>query len=102
MSARSTAVGQAELDILRHVSVSVPCPACGQHYSVTLRQVLLSQQMMHDGCPVASETECPQATYSGLANEASLRDFEHAWERIVGEVRGSGLELTVSRPLLSH
>ncbi len=100
MSAKS--IGSAELDILRHVSVSVPCPACGQHYGVTLRQVLLSQQMLHEGCPVANETECPQVTYSALADETALREFERAWKRIVGAVETSGLELQLTRPVLAH
>ncbi len=103
MSAPSTsAIDNGELDILRHVSVSVPCPVCGQHYTVTLRQVLLSQQLLHEGCPVAAETECPQVNYAALADETTLREFERAWTRILGDVQGSGLELTLSRPLLSH
>ena len=96
------AVDHAALDILRHVSVTVPCPSCGAYYSVTLRQVLLSQDLLHQGCPVASETECPQVYYAALARESTLRDFERAWNGIVGEVQASGLDVTVSRPLLSH
>lgn len=92
----------AEIDILQHVSVSVPCPACGQHYDVPLRQVLLSQQMLHEGCPVATETECPQVTYAVLVNEAILADFQRSWARLVAQVRHSGFDVTVARPLLSH
>ncbi len=92
----------ADIDILQYVSVSVPCPTCGQHYDVPLRQVLLSQQMLHAGCPVAAETECPQVTYAVLANEAILDEFQRSWARLVAQVRHSGLDVTVSRPLLSH
>ncbi len=97
-----TARQPADIDILQYVSVSLPCPACGQHYDVPLRQVFLSQQMLHEGCPVAAETECPQVTYAVLVNEATLGEFQRVWTRLVAQVRQSGFDVTVSRPLLSH
>lgn len=80
----------------------MPCGACGRHYDVTLRQVLLSQDMLHAGCPVASETECPPLTYAALANEAALRDFERSWRRVIDQVNAIGLDVTLCRPILSH
>lgn len=100
--ATATTNRPTDIDILQYVSVSVPCPGCGQHYDVPLRQILVSQQMLHEGCPVASDTECPQVTYAVLANEAILEDFQRSWARLVAQIRHSGFDITVSRPLLSH
>ncbi len=46
------------MDILEAVEVELPC---GGLYEVTLKQILLSQQMIHEGCPVPADyaTECP-------------------------------------------
>ena len=91
-----------EHDLLQHVSVIVPCAACGQHYTVSLRDVLMSQDMMHEGCPVCSETECLPLTYAALADEAAVREFEHSWIQLLRKVRTAGLDLTISRAILSH
>lgn len=90
------------VDLLEFVAVRVPCAACGQHYEVSLRQVLLSQDMLHEGCPVCTETECLPLTYAALANEDAVRDLERSWARLSELVRTSGFDLTVCRPLLSH
>ncbi len=92
----------AALDLLQQIAVSVPCSACGQHYNITLRDVLMSQDMLHEGCPVCHETECLPLTYAALADEAALRDFEQSWSRLLHNVQAAGLELTVCRPILSH
>lgn len=98
----AAAAPSVDLDLLQHIAVRVPCAACGQYYDVSLRQVLLSQAMLHEGCPSCSETECPPLTYAALANEAALVDFERSWSRLFRQVRKTGFELTVCRPLLSH
>jgi hypothetical protein len=90
------------LDLLQHVAVLVPCAACGQHYTVSLRDVLMSQEMMHDGCPVCHETECLPLTYAALADESALREFDQSWSRLLERVRVIGFDLTIRRPLLSQ
>lgn len=40
------------MDILEIVAIEIPCSACGGRYEVTLKQIALSQQMLHEGCPV--------------------------------------------------
>ncbi len=82
--------------------MSVPCGSCGQHYEVTLRQVLLSQDMLHEGCPSSSEPECPQLTYASLANEAAVRELEKSWKGILAQADEMGFTLTFCRPSLSH
>jgi hypothetical protein len=86
----------ALLDLLQYVAVRVPCTACGQHYDVALRQVLLAQDMLHHGCPVASETECSPLTYAALANEDAIRELEHSWLRLLAHVHTAGFDVTVS------
>jgi hypothetical protein len=98
----AAAMEPVELDLLQHVSVIVPCAACRQHYTVTLRDVLMSQDMMHEGCPVYSETECLPLTYAALADEAAVREFEHSWIQVLRKVRTAGFDLSISRPILSH
>ncbi len=95
-----TTATAGDLDLLQHLAIQMPCEVCGQHYAVTLRQVLLSHMMVHAGCSV--EGECPPLTYAALANEAALRDLEHDWSRVLQSVRALGLEVAVSRPTLSH
>ena len=92
----------ADLDLLQQITVSVPCVACGQHYNVSLRDVLTSQDMFHDDCPVCHQSECLPRTYAALADEAALRDFEQSWSRLLHKVQVAGFDLTVCRPILSH
>ncbi len=94
--------GSADLDLLQHVAVSVPCAACGQRHGVSLRDVLMSQALVHEGCPVPHETECLPLTYAALADEAALREFEQSWSRLLQTVRANGFDLTVRRPILSQ
>jgi hypothetical protein len=91
-----------ELDLLQHVAVLVPCAACGQHYTVSVRDVLMSQDMIHAGCPVCHETDCLPLTYAALADEAAVREFEQSWIQLRRKVRAGGFDLTVCRPMLSH
>ena len=92
----------ADLDLLQQLAVSVPCSTCGQHFNITLRDVLMSQDMLHEGCPVCHQTECLLLTYAALADEAALRDFEQSWSRLLHKVQAAGFELAVCRPVLSH
>jgi hypothetical protein len=89
-----------ELALLQHLAGRMPCDVCGEHYSVSLRQVLLCQTMVHAGCP--GDTDCRPLTYAALANEAALRDLERDWTRVVRSVRALGLDLMVSHPILSQ
>lgn len=91
-----------ELDLLQHVAVRVPCLSCGQHYSVSLRHVLMSQDVVQEGCPACHETACLPLTYAALADEATLREFEQSWTRLSHAVQTAGFDLTVCRPALSH
>ncbi len=95
MAQRRALAGPPELDLLRRVVVQVPCVACGRHYGVTLRQVLLAQQLAHQGCPARHEPECPPVVYAKLADERALHEFDESWWRLVDKVRAAGFELTL-------
>jgi len=64
------------MDILEIVAIEIPCNACGQRYEVTLKQVALSQQMLHEGCPVQVERECPPLFYSGLVDRELVQELQ--------------------------
>ncbi len=96
------ATAPADLDLLQQIAVSVPCAACGQHYRISLRDVLMSQDMLHEGCPACHETECLPLTYAALAEEAALREFEQSWSRLLHKVQAAGFELKVSQPVPRH
>jgi hypothetical protein len=44
-------------------------------YEVTLKQVALSRQIMHEGCPVLPETECPPLFCSGFVDRELVGDL---------------------------
>jgi hypothetical protein len=50
---------ETTMDILSLAAIQLQCFECGGSYLVPLRDVLLSHKILHDGCPVAAETECP-------------------------------------------
>jgi hypothetical protein len=51
--------------------------------------------MMHDGCPVHTETECSPVFNAGLADGDAVRDLERNWTRLSALLRARGLELTL-------
>ncbi len=86
------------MDILSRVAVRLPCRWCGESYFVPLRDVLLSHQVMHEGCPVPEETECPPVFQSRLAAESAVKAFEEAWGRLERRALADGGELALMNP----
>jgi hypothetical protein len=91
-----------DFDILENASVMMPCGACGEHYPVTLREILLAQERLHAGCPAGGEEECPPLTHAALAEESALRDLVRSWTRVIRQVEAAGFELTFRRPPMRH
>ena len=89
-------------DLLQHIAVSLRCSTCSQPYSVSLRLVQTSQETNRDGCPEPHQAGRLPATHAALADEATLREFERSWARLLNGVRAAGFELTVCRPVVSH
>jgi hypothetical protein len=81
------------MDILESVAIEMPCQACGGRYEVPLRQILLSDKMLHDGCPVQTVEECPPLSYSSLVNEETIKELQRVWARLEEQARGAGGEL---------
>lgn len=86
------------MDILDAVAVVMPCNACSGEYEVSpLRQALLSHKMLHDGCPVSDERECPPLYWSHILDEQLARELQSIWSRLEDKARHAGGELTLLR-----
>ena len=60
------------MDILNSIAIRIRCLNCGGAYLVPLSDVLLSHQLLHQGCPVAQETECPPPFQVRLRRQSKL------------------------------
>jgi len=83
------------MDILDLVAIEIPCSACGRRYEITLKQIALSQQMMHEGCPVQVVDECPPLAYSGMVDQELIQELRKVWVRLAEEARIASGELKV-------
>jgi hypothetical protein len=83
------------MNILDAVGVCLPCLSCGDNYRVPLRDVLLSHRMIHEGCPVSQETECPQVFQSRLFERKDIENLEHVWSQLENRARADGGELVL-------
>ena len=81
-------VRERVMDILEMVAIEIPCRTCGGRYEVSLKKIALSQQMLHDGCPVRAETECPPLFLSGFVDRELTQDLQRIWSRLEKEARG--------------
>jgi hypothetical protein len=83
------------IDILEAVAIEFPCNACGERYQITLMQVLLSQRMLHEGCPVPSHfaTECPPPYYADLVDRQLIEELRQKWQRLEEKARAAGGDL---------
>ncbi len=86
------------MDILSSAAIQMPCSHCGQPYSVPLSDILLSHKIMHDGCPVTQETECPPVFQSRLATQSAIENLRRAWRRLEKKAQQDGGELVLLRP----
>jgi hypothetical protein len=83
------------MDILASVAIQMPCSHCGSSYAVPLSDILLSHKIMHDGCPVAQETECPPVFQSRLATQSAIENLRRAWKRLEKKAQQDGGELVL-------
>jgi hypothetical protein len=86
------------MDILSLAAIRMPCHHCGQSYSVPLSDILLSHKIMHEGCPVAEETECPPVFQSRLASQSAVENLRRAWHRLEKRAQKDGGELVIIGP----
>lgn len=87
------------MDILDAVAVELPCVACGARFEITLKQVLTSEQMLHEGCPVPMQftNECPPLYYADLVGRDLILELEKIWLRIEAVVPAAGGKLVLRR-----
>jgi len=64
---------------------------------VTLKQVALSQRMLHEGCPVQVERECPPLFCSGLVGQELVQELQRVWTHLEEKAREAGGELKLHR-----
>jgi hypothetical protein len=83
------------MNILDAVAISLPCRSCGDNYRVPLKDVLLSHRMLHQGCPVSQETECPPLFQSRLFKRKDIEELQRAWSRLENRARSDGGELVL-------
>ena len=83
------------VDILEAVTIELSCVACRCPYEITLKQVLLSHQMLHDGCPVPPSftSECPPLYYADFVDHELIRELDRIWLRLEESARTAGGEL---------
>lgn len=81
------------MDILSSIAIRIHCLKCGGAYLVPLRDVLLSHELLHQGCPIAQETECPPPFQARLAPRPEIEALDRAWRAIEDRVRKHGGEL---------
>jgi len=89
------------MNVLDAVGISLPCRSCGNNYQVPLRDVLLSHTMLHQGCTVSQETECPPVFQSRLFERKDIEELERAWNHMEQRARGDGGELVLMAPYSS-
>ncbi len=87
------------MDILSLAAIRLRCSQCGEPYLVPLRDIALSHQIMHEGCPVAEETECPPLFQSRLASEWAVKTLDQAWRRLERRATAVGGELILRGPM---
>lgn len=83
------------MNILDTVGITLPCHSCGNTYQVPLRDVLLSHTILHEGCPVRQETECPPVFQSRLFERKDIEELQRTWNRLEQRARADGGELVL-------
>jgi hypothetical protein len=83
------------MDILSLAAIQLQCFECGGSYLVPLRDILLSHKVLHDGCPVQAETECPPVFQSRLASHGAINAVDEAWRQLERRANADGGELVL-------
>jgi hypothetical protein len=91
----ASAYREQAMDILKAVSVELPCNQCGQRYQVTLEQILLSQDALGHDCLARGETECEPLFHARLLDHELIAAFLDAWNRLGVAAQASGGALRV-------
>ena len=77
-------------DVLKAVSIEVPCNECGRRYDVTLGQILLSHDALRHTCVARGDAECEPLFHAALLDRQLIDDFVAAWKRLEAAARAAG------------
>lgn len=77
-------------NLLEVLGLELPCPLCGHFYRLPLKSVAISQRMLHEGCPVSDERECPPIFYGPLVAPSLLHDLQSSCARLAVRARELG------------
>lgn len=85
------------MNILEDVSIELSCVVCGSKYKVSLEKVLLSEHLLHEGCPVPMPytTECPPLYYSHLIDHSLIHELQRIWLRLEENAEAAGGKLVL-------
>ena len=81
------------MDILEAVTIELPCSSCGGRYEIFLKQIFLSQNMLHEGCPVEDQRECSPLFYADIVDRELIQELQHAWLRLEEKTHAAGRKL---------
>ena len=84
------------MDILSSLVLELRCPSCGQHYEVSVANVLESQEMLNEGCACRGETECPPLYLAPLLSEDDLRELQTLLARLGSQAASHGAALRLA------
>lgn len=87
------------MDLLMAAAMELPCGACGGSYTVTLAQLLTSQEtLLHEGCSQPDRsTECPPAAFARWVDHNILVELQQNWQRLEEQIHAAGGQLTYER-----
>ena len=83
------------MDVLRAVTVELPCNQCGRRYHVTLAQILAAQEALQHDCLARGDTECEPLFVAPLLAHELIDEFLEVWRRLDAAARASGGELRI-------
>ncbi len=67
------------MDILDDAAIRFLCRTCDHYYEIPLRDILLSHEIVHCGCPVPQETECPPVYQVRICDNEIIERLQSAW-----------------------
>lgn len=83
------------MDILDNAAIRLLCRSCDQYYDVPLRDIVLSHEVVHCGCPVPHETECPPVFQVRICDNKVLERLQSAWREAYHCAELAGGELVL-------
>ncbi len=86
------------MDILNHAAIRLLCRICDHYYEVPLRDILLSHLIVHCGCPVPQETECPPVYQVRICDNEVVQTLQAAWRSASQCAQLAGGELVLVAP----